>query len=143
MSDWGALFLRVSFSLTMIIGHGQGKLMQLFGPDPIQFADPFGLGPTISLALATFGEFLCPIFLIIGFKTRLFAIPAIITMLTAAFIAHATAPFFPGWVMNAVAEHPVLITPNKEFAALYLFAFISIMLVGPGRISVDQMMRKN
>lgn len=143
MVDWGSLFLRVSFSLTMIMGHGYGKLMQLFGSDPIQFADPFGLGPTVSLVLAVFGEFVCPILIILGFKTRIFAIPAIATMITAAFIAHAADPFFPGWVTGAVAEHPVLITPNKEYAALYLFGFISIMLIGSGRISLDKILSKN
>lgn len=143
MVDWGSLFLRVSFCVTMILGHGAGKLMQLFGSGPIQFADPFGLGPTISLALAVVGEVVCPILMIVGFKTRWAAIPSIATMLTAAFIAHATAPFFPGWVMNALPEHPVLITPNKEFAVLYLFAFIAIFFIGSGRLSLDKILSKN
>ena len=143
MVDWGSLFLRVSFCLTMMTGHGYGKLMQLFGEGPIQFADPFGLGPTVSLALAVGGEFLCPLLVILGFKTRIVIIPSIITMLTAAFIAHANAPFFSGVVMNALPEHPYLMTPSKELACLYLFGFIAIFFIGSARFSLDKILAKN
>ena len=58
--------------------------------------------------------------IIIGFKTKLAAIPAAITMAVAAFIVHASDPL-----------------KTKEMAILYLLAFVVIFLAGPGRLSID------
>jgi len=55
------------FILRLIVGsfmltHGYGKFVQLIGNEPIQFADPIGLGETVSLVLAVFAEFFCSLF---------------------------------------------------------------------------------
>ncbi|MEP5161685.1 DoxX family protein, partial [Ekhidna sp.] len=85
-----SLILRLSFS-SMMLGHGWGKFNRLINGD-MSFANPIGIGEGLSLFLAVIGEFLCPILLIIGFKTRLATIPPTITMLVAAFIIHAQDP---------------------------------------------------
>ncbi len=126
MVDWGSLFLRVSFPLTMIVAHGWGKMMMLFADGPIQFADPIGVGQTTSLVLAVLGEVVCPFLMLIGLRTRWVAIPAIITMAVAAFIIHGSDPF-----------------AKKEMALIYLFGFIGIFLVGSGKFSLDKMLSKN
>lgn len=118
LTHLGLAFLRISFSATMMV-HGYDKLNRLFA-DEITFADPIGIGQTPSLVLAIIGEFVAPILIILGFKTRYAAIPAIITMLVAALIVHGADPF-----------------ANKEMALLYAFAFISIGLLGPGKYSID------
>ena len=91
------------------------------GEGPVEFADPFGLGPEISLILAIFSEFLCAILIMIGFKTRLATIPLMITMLVAAFYAHGDDPF-----------------GEKELPLLFFTVFGSILISGAGSFSVDQ-----
>lgn len=123
--DIALLILRVIFGGFMIYGHGYPKLLRLFGNDPIQFADPFGLGPTASLALAVFAEIVCAFLLIFGAFTRLATIPLIITMLVAAFYANAGGSF-----------------GDKELAINYLFVFVALAFSGAGWYSVDAQVRK-
>lgn len=118
LSDLGLLILRVSFSVLMLT-HGIPKLSKLF-VSPIAFPDPLGVGSGLSLVLALIGELVAPIFIIIGFKTKIAAIPAAITMFVAAFVVHFDDPI-----------------GTKEKALLYLFAFLVILLSGAGKFSLD------
>jgi putative oxidoreductase len=118
LTDLALTFLRVSISGMMLV-HGIPKIERLFS-SPIEFGDPIGVGPTLSLILALIGEVVAPIFIIIGFKTKLAAIPAIITMFVAAFVVHLNDDF-----------------GTKEKALLYLVSFIVIFLAGPGKYAID------
>jgi putative oxidoreductase len=115
----GLLVQRIGFSALMLT-HGVPKLLKMIGGD-FSFGDPLGIGSTTSLFLTVFAEVVCPLLIIIGFKTRLFSIPVIITMGVAAFIVHGADPL-----------------GRKELALLYMFAFLVIALVGPGKHSVDR-----
>lgn len=117
----GLVLMRIVPSILMIVGHGYGKFGKLIGGGEIKFPDPIGIGATPSLFLAVVGEFICPILIIIGFKTRWAAIPAAITMAVAAFIVHAGDPL-----------------GKKELSLLYLVFFAVIALVGPGKYSIDK-----
>ena len=117
--DVGKLFLRVSFSI-MLLPHGWSKVNRLFA-DEIKFSDPIGIGELPSLILVTFAEFIVPILIILGFKTRWFSIFPIITMIVVAFIHKWDQGFF-----------------EIEKALLFLSGFISISLIGPGKYSIDQ-----
>ncbi len=119
-SDIALLLLRITFGGAMIFGHGYGKLMRFFGEDPIKFADPFGIGIIPSLSLATFAEFFCAILIIFGAFTRWATVPLIITMAVALFYVHIADPF-----------------GRQEKALLYLVAYVSILLTGPGAYSID------
>jgi putative oxidoreductase len=55
-----------------------------------------------------------------GLFTRLSVIPLIITMLVAAFVAHAGDPF-----------------SSKEPALLYLIPYLALLFSGPGKFSLD------
>lgn len=117
------LFLRFGVGVLMI-NHGYSKLVH-FGEMQSKFMNFFGLGQTVSLTLAVFAEFFCSLFLILGLFTRLAVIPLIITMCVALFkVQHAE------------------IFGDGEVASLYLCAYIAILLVGPGKISVDGMTGK-
>lgn len=118
-SDIGLAVLRILPS-AFLLSHGIPKLQKLLGGD-FQFADPIGIGPTPSLFLTTIGEFICPILVIIGFKTRWASLPIVIVMAVAAFIVHSADPF-----------------GKKELALMYLVIFVVIMLLGPGRYSIDK-----
>lgn len=102
-----------------MLTHGWPKLMKVVNAD-WGFADPLGIGPMASLILTVFAEFICAAAIIVGFRTRLFAIPLIITMAVAAFIVHGSDPL-----------------GDKEMALLYLGGFSVLALMGAGRISVD------
>lgn len=117
--DLGLLILRVGASVLMLT-HGFGKL-QRFIADPSDFGDPIGLGPTISLILAVLGEFIAPLLIIVGYKTKLAAIPPFITMLVAALIVHGSDPF-----------------GKKEKAIMYGICFLVIAIAGAGKYSIDK-----
>jgi len=118
-NDLALLLLRVGFS-GMMLTHGIPKLAKL-GDSPIAFPDPIGVGSTASLILTLLGEVVAPILILIGFKTKLAAIPAAITMLVAAFVVHLSDPM-----------------ATKEKALLYLIGFVVIFLAGPGKFSIDK-----
>lgn len=119
LRNLGLLLLRIAPSI-MLLTHGISKFQKLIGGGEIKFGDPLGVGPVPSLILAIIGEVVCPLLLIIGFKTRWAAIPSALTMATAAFIVHASDPF-----------------GVKEKSLLFLSFFIVIILLGPGKYSVD------
>lgn len=113
------LLLRIGTG-AMMLTHGIPKLQRLVGNEPIEFMDFLGLGPVVGLSLAVFAEVVCATLVIIGFKTRLAVIPLIITMCTAAFVAHGADPF-----------------GRKELPLLYAIAFLVILALGPGKFSID------
>ncbi len=115
----GLALLRVVPSAFMLT-HGYPKLVN-FIEGRTDFPDPFGIGAGPTLFLTLIGEFLCPVLMIIGFKTRWAAIPAAITMFVAAFVVHGGDPF-----------------GRRELALLYLVCFMTVFLVGPGRYSADK-----
>ena len=118
-NDIGLALLRIAPS-AMMLTHGIPKFQNILNGN-LEFADPLGIGATPSLFLTVIGEVICPILIIIGFKTRFSALPPAITMAVAAFIVHSADPF-----------------GKKEMALLYLIFFVVIMLLGPGRYSVDR-----
>ena len=115
----GLLILRLGFSIGLMT-HGYGKFLRLINGN-FKFSDPIGIGISPSLFLASFGEFIAPIFIIIGWKTRLFTIFPVFTMIVAFAIAHDGDPF-----------------SRKEKSLMYLIAFIVIYFIGPGKYSVDK-----
>lgn len=118
-SDIGLAVLRVLPS-AFLLSHGIPKLQKLLNGD-FEFADPIGIGSTPSLFLTVIGEVICPILVIIGYKARWATFPIVILMAVAAFIVHGSDPF-----------------GRKELALLYLVCFVVIMLLGPGRYSIDK-----
>lgn len=118
-NDIGLAILRIVTS-AFLLSHGIPKLQKLLAGD-FKFPDPIGIGATPSLFLATVGEFLCPLLVIIGYKTRWASLPIIITMAVAAFIMHGSDPF-----------------GKKELALVYLMIYVVIMFMGPGRYSIDK-----
>ena len=119
-----ALLLRLTFGLLMCIDHGFPKLMS-FSKEVANFSDPFHIGHRWSLILVLISEALCSLLLVLGLFTRIAALILAIEMAVAAFLIHKGQPLIV-----------------HEAALLYLTAFFAILLVGPGRISVDGMMGK-
>ena len=115
----GLLVLRLGMGGLMLT-HGVPKFMNLIQGN-LDFGDPIGIGSTLSLILTVVGEAICPLLIIIGYRTRLASIPAIITMAVAVFVVHGADPI-----------------ATKEKALLYLVGFMVIALTGAGKFSVDR-----
>lgn len=115
----GLALLRIAPS-AMLLSHGIPKFQKLISGN-FEFGDPIGIGAAPSLFLTVVGEFLCPLLIIIGFKTRWAAIPPAISMLVAGYIVHGSDPF-----------------ATKEKAIMYAVFFIAIALLGPGKYSIDR-----
>lgn len=118
--DFGYLALRLGAGGTMFWQHGWPKLMA-FGERVDSFADPFGLGPAFSLILILVAEVLCAALLVLGLWTRIAVIPLIIAMAVVVFMVKGDAAF-----------------ADKELAAVYLVAFVTLLFTGSGRFSVDK-----
>jgi len=103
-----------------MLTHGSSKAIKLFNGD-FSFANPIGIGELPTLILAVIAEVVAPIFIIVGYKTRLATIPAMATMFVAAFVVHLNDGY-----------------GRQELPVIYLVSFLLISILGPGRISIDK-----
>jgi putative oxidoreductase len=118
--DLGLLILRVGLA-AMLLTHGIPKFMDFIGGNMSVVGDPIGIGELISTLLVILAEFIAPVLILIGLKTRMAAILVMILMAVAAFVVHAGDPI-----------------GVKEKALIYLIGFTAIALMGAGKISVDK-----
>ena len=112
------LVVRIFFGILFLI-HGYDKLMAHSSMSDL-FADPFGLGPTLSYWMVVFAEVVCSFALIFGILQRIVLIPMIFTMCTAFFIIHGSDAF-----------------ATKELSFVYLIVFAILYITGPGQYSFD------
>mgnify|MGYP003390940761 CR=1 FL=1 len=117
------LVVRIFFGV-LFLTHGYDKLMAHSTMANL-FADPFGIGPTLSFWMVVFAEVVCSFSLIFGLLQRLVLIPMIFTMCVALFVIHASDPLV-----------------IKELALMYLTIFVLTFFSGPGRFSIDEILRK-
>ncbi|KGO81934.1 DoxX family protein [Flavobacterium beibuense F44-8] len=116
------LFLiRITIALFMLT-HGLKKIELLLSDEPIQFADPFGIGATASLMLVVFAEVVCSALLILGLATRLAVLPLIITMVVAVFMIHGSDGF-----------------ERQELGSIYLMVYVLLLITGSGKYSLDHL----
>ena len=122
-TNLASLLMRLAFG-GMLLTHGWGKFNNLISGE-FGFPDPLGIGGAPTLVIAVLAEFVSPILLIVGFKTRISTILPALTMLVAAFIFHADDPW-----------------KNQEYPLLYFFGFLGIYLLGGGKYSLDWKLKK-
>ncbi len=128
--DFGLLTLRIVFGGFMLLGHGIPKL-RVFASKPSEFPDPLGIGNLASFYGAIGAEVVCAALVLLGLFTRVATLPLIFAMAVAAFVMHASDPFF---MAGGAAKEPAMI---------YLLGSLAIALTGPGRLSLDfLLMRK-
>lgn len=116
------LLLRLSFGTLMFLDHGIPKLMH-YSERVRTFYDPFHIGSQWSFLLVLFAEVFCSILIVFGLFTRLALVPLIATMAVVVFMLNKGKPF-----------------SESELAVVYLSVFLALMLIGPGRYSVDAAM---
>ena len=122
--DIGLLLLRVGAGAMLFWGHGWPKITHFAERAP-NFADPIHLGPPASFTLVVFAEVFCSAFVAMGFRTRWAAIPLIVFFIVAGFIQHAADPW-----------------NRKALAFAFLVIFLSLLIMGPGRYSLDALIQR-
>ena len=123
LNDWGLLALRVG-TAGLMIPHGWSKMNKLIRGltgEGVEFYNWLGIGDTPSLILTVIGELIAPVLVLIGWKSRWGAALMAITMGVAAFMVH--------W------EDPLSV---KEHALLFFFPALALVLMGPGKWSIDK-----
>lgn len=117
------LVLRLFFGILMMY-HGYEKLVN-FETARSHMPEFLGMSKSIVIILVIFAEFFCALFVTIGLFTRLSTIPIIIVMCVALFKVHHSH-----------------ITGEGQLAGLFLAGFLAILILGPGKISVDSLTGK-
>ena len=117
------LAVRIIFG-ALFMSHGIAKWVA-FNEATENFPNPLGMGSTLSFWLALFAEVACSFGFILGALFRICLIPMIFTMCVALFVIHASDPLV-----------------IKELALMYLTIFVLTFFSGPGRFSIDEILRK-
>ena len=124
MASLGLLILRVAAGVLMMT-HGWSKIQNFEGMVQSGF-DPVGMGATLSVVMLIGAEFIAALFIVLGLLTRLSAVPLIVAMSVAAFVAHASDPL-----------------QVKDLSLIYLTIFATLMITGAGKYSLDSILFRN
>jgi putative oxidoreductase len=113
------LFLRAAFGILMFLNHGLTKLNKFIEMQNM-FPDPLHVGHRFSLILVIFAEVVCSLLLVLGLFARFAAFILFIDVSVAIFFVHLGQP-----------------VDKFELAILHSAVYFSLVLIGPGKISVD------
>jgi putative oxidoreductase len=117
----GSFFLRIACALMLM--HGWNKLSH-FSEKVDKFPDPLHVGHTLSLSLTIFAEFFCTIFVVAGLFTRMALLPLIFCLIVIIFVVSAK---------NSLED--------REGALMYLLVYLATFYIGPGKYSLDHLLR--
>jgi len=136
-SNYGSIFLRISFAI-MMIPHGAGKLFGIFGGFGFDktmqvFTETFGI-PWIVALFAFLVEFFSAIFILVGYQTRINAVLLAVVMMVAGFF-HLKHGFYMNWFGQKAGE-------GFEFHILAVGMMLALVMLGGGRYSLDRKMMK-
>lgn len=120
----GLLFLRITLSLELIIVHGLKKL-GIGVMEEEKIPNPFHLYERFNNDMALLANLVFPVLVLFGLFTRLATLPILVVTLTGYFIVH--------W------KDSLLIS---DVPFMYSIAFISILIMGPGKYSLDKYLFK-
>jgi putative oxidoreductase len=118
--SFGLLILRLA-ALSLFLRHGWEKLTG-YSTMVQHFPDPIHIGAHAGLAYALLSDGICSVLVLIGLATRPAAAIILINLLAAFFLVHHAAYFSNGHV---------------ELVALYILIFMTLLITGPGRFSMD------
>jgi putative oxidoreductase len=122
--DLTMLILRISAGLQLALFHGLQKL-QRFSELAVTWPDPLGIGHKRSLIATVAAEFFCGLLLVLGLGGRVAGFAIAFTMSVAAFVQLKGEPW-----------------QKRELAILYLSAGLTLLVLGPGRLSLDRLILK-
>ncbi len=111
--------LRATLGIMMCLNHGIPKIAH-FSQWEGSFFDFIHLGSRLSLILSIFAEVFASAFLFLGLFTRIAAIILLIDMGVAIFLFNSGQPL-----------------ARFEDAVLFFVGYLFVLMVGPGKFSVD------
>ena len=142
LSDYAVLLLRMA-GLLLAFAYGWTKfyalttgqadwLVNMVGglgfPLPVVFAWALGLT-----------EFVGGLCVALGLYTRLSASLAAVAMFTASFLRHRSLMRFAAWLgLASPSAEELQASGDPERALLFLIIMSSVVILGPGRLSVDR-----
>jgi putative oxidoreductase len=135
MQPYGPAVLRLAPG-AVFVAHGAQKLFGVWGGGGLAgtaaFFGQLGLTPAYPLAiLVGLVEFVGGLMLIAGALTLFAALALALNMVVAIWKVHLVNGFFLNWNMVAGQGH------GFEFNLTLIGALVSLMLTGPGALSVD------
>jgi putative oxidoreductase len=135
MQPYGPAVLRVAIG-AVFVAHGGQKLFGIWGGGGLaatsSFFEQLGLTPSYPLAIIVgLVEFAGGLMLIAGAATLYVALALAVNMVVATWKVHLANGFFLNWNMVPGQGH------GYEFNLALLGALVSLMLTGPGALSVD------
>jgi putative oxidoreductase len=119
-NDAALLILRVLLGLGLFAKHGIEKFTN-FGQMKDHFPDPLHIGSTLGLIWALLADGICSILVILGAGTRLAALVIVINLFIVFAFMHKFS--FAGG--------------HAEMVYVYLGGFITVLLAGAGKYSID------
>jgi putative oxidoreductase len=129
-TDAGILLLRIGTGFILFMRHGWEKVSTLTLLNP-HFPDPLHIGHNTSWVLAMLSDGILSLLVILGLGTRWIAVYSFVEI----FVAWAFVHHFSFLGKSPAADH-------GELIALYLSAFLALMVTGSGRYSLDAMLAK-
>ena len=137
--QWAPLALRLPLGV-IFFAHGAQKLLGWFGGygwhGTMQYFTQSLHIPAALAAIAILVEFLAGLALLAGVFTRCVALLAAVEMLVAAILVHLPNGFFLNWMNEPNKGH------GMEYNVALIGASLALMLLGGGRLSVDEAFRK-
>lgn len=125
LDDIGKLVLRLLLG-SLILFHGIAKI--LHGTDPIQAMISANGLPAFLAGAVYLGEVVAPLLLMLGYYARVGAGLILINMVVAILLAHSGD-------LLALTPHGGW---RLELQGMYLFTAAALVLMGPGRFSINR-----
>lgn len=122
--DLGLFVMRVMIGISLFRLHGIEKITNFSGMLS-HFPDPLHIGSAPGLIFAMLSDSICSLLIILGLFTRMASLIIVINLLVVFIFMHN---------FSFMQEHAQLVY-------VYLAGFLAILAAGPGKISVDQMIK--
>jgi putative oxidoreductase len=117
--DTGLLLFRLLAGFALLRVHGWEKIAN-YREELRSIPDPFGLGGGVTLSIAIFSDVFCAVLVMAGLFTRLASLSILSTTMVGLFFVH----FNDAW-------------HDKDVPMVYSIMFGLILLLGPGKYSLD------